>query len=163
TTTGKCVFSCRYGTLASGSVKRVWSSKVRMPRSHSITRVLPVFRMYSAASRNSSIVADGPRLSSTGRPLPPTPPITPSSSPAPPRQPVGVGGPPLPLLGAHPLRHHRQACLRPRLGQQLQPLVLQALEAVGTGARLERPAAQARGPALLDRVRHLENLLPALH
>ena len=58
--------------MASGSVKRVWSSKVRMPRSQSITWVLPVLRMYSAASRNSSIVADGPRLSSTGKPDSPT-------------------------------------------------------------------------------------------
>ena len=54
------------GTVASGSVKRVCASNVRMPRSQSITFGLPSFRMYSAASSSSSIVALGPRLSSTG-------------------------------------------------------------------------------------------------
>ena len=66
TTIGRCVLWCRYGTVASGSVKRVWLSNVRMPRSQSITLGLPSLRMYSAASSSSSIVALGPRLSSTG-------------------------------------------------------------------------------------------------
>ena len=48
------------------SVLRVKLSNVRMPRSHSITFMLPPARMYSADSSHSSIVAEMPRLSSTG-------------------------------------------------------------------------------------------------
>ena len=45
---------------------RVCGSNVRMPRSHSTTSWLPATTMYSAAISHSSIVADSPRLSSTG-------------------------------------------------------------------------------------------------
>src|SRR3989442_7562386 len=41
-------------------------SKVRMPRSHRITLGFPWESTYSAASNHSSIVADMPRLSTTG-------------------------------------------------------------------------------------------------
>ena len=57
---------------ANGRVKRVCDSNVRMPRSHKTTCEFPWSRMYSAANRNSSIVADGPRLSSTGLSTSPT-------------------------------------------------------------------------------------------
>src|SRR5213082_2523284 len=53
------------------SVLRIARSNVRMPRSHSITWVLPRARTYSAASSRSSRVADMPRFRSTG--LPPSP------------------------------------------------------------------------------------------
>ena len=43
-----------------------------------------------------------------------------------------------------------------------QALFLEALEAVRTGARLERAAAQAGRPRLLDDVGDLEDLFPAL-
>src|SRR5262245_1184878 len=55
------------GIAEMSSVLRVAFSKVRMPRSHRITCVLPPARMYSAESSHSSIVAERPRLSSTGR------------------------------------------------------------------------------------------------
>ena len=48
--------------VASGSVKRVCVSNVRMPRSQSMTFGLPASRMYSAARSSSSIVALGPRF-----------------------------------------------------------------------------------------------------
>ena len=132
-----------------------------MPRSHSITCVLPVLRMYSAASRNSSIVADGPRLSSTGMPdladrfqqrivlhvagadL----------------QHVGIVGHQRDVLRGHHLGDDGQAGLLAGLGQQLQPLFLQPLEAVGAGARLERAAAQAGRAGFLDDVGDFEDLL----
>ena len=47
------------------SVKRVEVSKVRMPRSQSITWEFPSRTTYSAAIRSSSIDADAPRFSST--------------------------------------------------------------------------------------------------
>ena len=50
----------------------MWSSKVRMPRSQSMTWGLPRSRMYSAARRNSSTVALMPRFSRAGLPLSPT-------------------------------------------------------------------------------------------
>ena len=49
------------------SVLRVAVSYVRMPRSHSTTSWLPLAMMYSAAIKSSLIVAERPRLSSTGR------------------------------------------------------------------------------------------------
>ncbi len=66
TTTGRWESCLMTGTAARSKVKRVSVSKVRMPRSHRITLKLPWLRMYSAASRNSVMVADNPRLSSTG-------------------------------------------------------------------------------------------------
>ena len=47
-------------------VLRQYSSKVRIPRSQRITFGFPALMMYSAARRNSSIVALIPRLSRTG-------------------------------------------------------------------------------------------------
>src|SRR3989338_5898261 len=54
------------GTALRSSVKRVWSSNVRMPRSQRMTLKLPWLRRDSAARRNSVMVAERPRLSSTG-------------------------------------------------------------------------------------------------
>src|SRR5205807_1307599 len=69
TITGRCVSSLRIGTAIRSSVTRRWSvSKVRIPRSHSITARLPSLRMYSAAISSSSSGADRPRLSSPGVP-----------------------------------------------------------------------------------------------
>src|SRR5205823_804804 len=50
----------------------------------------------------------------------------------------------------------------PRLGQQLQALLLQALEAVGTSARLEGTAAKAAAARLADGMGDVQDLLPAL-
>lgn len=47
-------------------------SKVRIPRSQRMTLGLPAARMYSAAIRQSSIVADIPHFSRTGLPISPT-------------------------------------------------------------------------------------------
>ena len=60
------------GTALMSSVLRVAVSKVRMPRSQRITSRLPSLRMYSADISHSSIVAERPRLSSTGLPARPT-------------------------------------------------------------------------------------------
>ena len=53
-------------------VLRVAVSKVRMPRSQSITLGLPWATMYSADISSSLMVELMPRLSSTGRPQPPS-------------------------------------------------------------------------------------------
>ena len=47
-------------------VLRVIVSKVRMPRSHSATRWLPLATMYSAAISHSLMVAERPRLRRMG-------------------------------------------------------------------------------------------------
>ncbi len=44
-------------------------------------------------------------------------------------------------------------------GQQFQAVFLQALEAVGAGARLERAAAEGGGAGLLDRAGRRDDLL----
>ena len=66
------------------------------------------------------------------------------------------------MLGGHHLGDDGQTRLLAGLGQQLQALFLQALEAVGAGARLEGAAAQAGRSRLLDHVGDVEDLLPAL-
>ena len=53
-------------------VLRVAVSNVRIPRSHNITSPFPSAMMYSAAINSSVMVADKPRLSSTGRCTRPT-------------------------------------------------------------------------------------------
>src|SRR5262249_23683362 len=50
----------------------------------------------------------------------------------------------------------------PARAEQLQPFSLHAREAVGAGAGLEGPAAQAGGPRLADDVGDLQDLLAAL-
>jgi hypothetical protein len=69
TITGRCVSSLRRSAPPRSSTLRVCESKLRMPRSHSTTRSLPSTRMYSAASKSSSSVAERPRLSKIGRPV----------------------------------------------------------------------------------------------
>ncbi len=64
------------------------------------------------------------------------------------------------------LRHHLgddgQSARLTGFGEQFQPFLLQSLEAVRTGPRLERPAAQTGRAGLLDDVGDLQDLLPAL-
>src|SRR5216684_3896069 len=67
TTTGRCVRCFASTTAERSSVLRVAVSKVRMPRSQRTTWSLPPASRYSAASSHSSTVAEGPRLSRTGR------------------------------------------------------------------------------------------------
>ena len=64
--TGKCVRLFSTGMALISVVLRVAVSKVRIPRSHSITRGFPPARIYSDAINSSSIVADIPRLSKIG-------------------------------------------------------------------------------------------------
>ena len=54
-------------TAERSSVLRVAVSKVRIPRSHRITRWLPPAITYSAACKSSLIVADMPRFNRIGR------------------------------------------------------------------------------------------------
>ena len=67
------------------------------------------------------------------------------------------------MLRRHHLGDDRQAGRFARLGQQFQSLLLQPLEAVRAGARLERAAAQAGRARLLDDMGDLQDLLSALH
>ena len=67
------------------------------------------------------------------------------------------------MLGRHHFGDHRQAGLVPRRGQHLEALLLVSLEAVGAGARLERPAAQPRWRPCLELARQRHDLLFAFH
>ncbi len=70
--TGRWLSCFTTGTELMSRVLAVRVSKVRIPCSPRTTFVLPSLRMYSAAMSHSSIVAEGPRLRSTGRSLRPT-------------------------------------------------------------------------------------------
>ncbi len=76
---------------------------------------------------------------------------------------VGVLADQRDVLGAHHLGDDGQAGLLARLGQEFQPLLAQALEAVGTRARLEGAATQDGRAGRLDRVRRLQDHCAALH
>ena len=69
---GRCESRSTAGTIERSSVLRVKSLKVRTPRSQRMTFGFPSARTYSAASRNSSSVADMPRFRRTGLPVRPT-------------------------------------------------------------------------------------------
>ncbi len=69
TITGSSVRSRSTGIAERSSVLRVAVSKVRMPRSQSTTWSLPSWSTYRAAASHSSMVADMPRLTTTGRPV----------------------------------------------------------------------------------------------
>ena len=64
--TGKCESCLITGIALMSVVLRVYFSKVRMPRSHKATRMLPCDKMYSADINNSSMVDIIPRFNSTG-------------------------------------------------------------------------------------------------
>ena len=151
--------------MASGSVKRVWFSKVRMPRSQSMTFGLPSLRMYSAARRNSSMVALGPRLRSTG--------FLRFADGFEQAVVLHVAGADLQDVGVFgdERRHLRCAMTSVTIGEaglfagggeQFQAFFLQALEAVGAGAGLEGAAAEGGGAGGFDRAGRVEDLLFAL-
>ena len=105
---------------------------------------MPPASTYSADSSHSWIVVAMPRLSSTGLRV---------SADAPQQREVlhvaradlkdvGVLGDELDLVGSITSVIDREPGFPPGLGQQLQPLVLEPLERVGRGARLEGAAAQ---------------------
>src|SRR6478672_10507519 len=66
TITGRCDNSFNVGIAARSRVLRYCVSKVRMPRSQSMTLRFPRDMMYSADKRNSLIVAESPRFNNTG-------------------------------------------------------------------------------------------------
>ena len=66
TITGRCDCRLSSGMAEMSRLLRIIVSKVRMPRSQRMTFSLPPARMYSALMSHSSIVAERPRLSSTG-------------------------------------------------------------------------------------------------
>ena len=74
---------------------------------------------------------------------------------------VGVFGDELDVLGGHDLGDDGQAGLV-AAAASISGLFLEALEAVGAGARLEGAAAEAGGAGLLRRRRRCEDLLFAL-
>ena len=129
-----------------------------MPRSQSITASLPSLRMYSAAIRSSSSVADSPRFRSTGLPG--------AADLGEQRVVLHVARADLDHVGhlehrlevahVHQLGHDRQAGLRLGLGQQPQPRLAEALERVRRGARLVGAAAQHLGARVLDGARRVE-------
>jgi len=63
---GKCVFSFSAGTIDRSSVFLVYVLNVLIPLSQSIILSFPSAAIYSAALRNSSIVAVSPLFKSTG-------------------------------------------------------------------------------------------------
>ena len=66
TITGRWVYCFKRGTAEMSRVLRVSVSKVRMPRSQSITCQLPRASTYSAESRSSLMLAIMPRFKSPG-------------------------------------------------------------------------------------------------
>ena len=106
---------------------------------------LPRSRMYSAASRNSSIgradaALQQDRLARLAHGLEQRVVLHVARADL---QHVGVLGDHRDVLGGHHLGDDRQAGLGARGGEHLQALLLVPLEAVGAGARLERTAAKA--------------------
>ena len=75
---------------------------------------------------------------------------------------VGIVGDQFHVFGADHLGDHRQSGFVAGGGQNFQPLFFQALKAVRAGARLERPAAQRRGPGGLHGPGGRQRLLFAL-
>jgi hypothetical protein len=61
------------------------------------------------------------------------------------------------------LRHHGEARALARFCEVLEPLLLEPLEGIGRGARLERAAAEDFGPRRLDGVGNFPNLRLRLH
>ena len=151
TITGRCVWSFSHGIAPRSSVKRVAVSNVRIPRSHSMTSLVAlledVVRGHAAAPR---AIEESPRLSSTGRPACRRPRAARSSACCArrsgrrrrtrgPRRPAGVDQ----------LGDDRQAGLRARLGEDLEPGRPEALERERRRPRLVGAAAQHRGAAAL--------------
>ncbi len=63
------------------------------------------------------------------------------------------------VFGGDDFGDDREAGFVAGRGEQFQAFFLQALEAVGAGARLERAAAEGRGAGLLDRAGRCDDLL----
>ena len=121
--------------------------------------------MYSAASSSSSSVALGPRFEQRRLAL-----LTHGLKeavilhvPSADLQHVGIAGDEFHVLGANHLGDDRQSGFIAGGGQDFQPVFLQPLEAVGAGARFERPAAQCRGSRGLHGPGGRQRLLFALH
>ena len=132
------------GIAEMSNVLRVAVSNVRMPRSHRMTSLLPPLSTYSADSSHSSIVAEMPRLSSTGFRACPS-----SRSSvkfcmlrAPTWKMSAYLLDHLDLADVHHLGDELQVLGRCRVAQQLQAFLAEALEAVRRAARLERAAAE---------------------
>src|SRR5262245_28171912 len=66
------------------------------------------------------------------------------------------------MLGRHDFSNDGQPGLSTSQSEQFEPLLFQSLETVRAGARLEGSATQTRGTGVLDGVRDVEDLLPAL-
>ena len=153
---GRCESFFTTGIALRSRVLRVEVSKVRMPRSQRMTFGLPPASTYSAASSHSWIDVDMPRLSSTGLPD--------LADPLEQRevlhvagadlQDVGVLGHQLDLVRLHDLGHDRQAGALARRPQQGEAVLLEPLEGVGRGARLEGAAAEHVRAGGLDALRH---------
>ena len=123
-----------------------------MPRSHSMTFMLPPARMYSADSSHSSIVAEMPRFSRTGVRAWPS-----SRSSvkfcmlrAPTWRMSRVPLDQLELADVHHLRDELEVVPVGRAAQHLEAFFTETLEAVRRAARLERAAAQDLGAGILD-------------
>ena len=164
TTIGRCDRRSTAGTTERSSVLRVKSENVRMPRSHRTTFGLPSERMYSAASRNSSSVADIPRFRSTGFPgatrlLQELEVLHVARAHL---KAVGVRGHEVDRLGVEHLGDDGQARRLTGLRENLQALLGETLESIRRRPRLVGAAAQNVGSSRLDLASDRERLLPGL-
>ena len=132
------------GIAEMSSVLRVAVSNVRMPRSHRMTSVLPPLSTYSADSSHSSIVAEMPRLSSTG--LRACPSSRSSVKFCMLRAPTWKMSAYLSISSIWLMSITSETSFRfsaiGGVAQQLQPFLAEPLEAVRRAARLERAAAE---------------------
>jgi hypothetical protein len=141
----------RTGTAFKSRVNRVAVSKVRMPRSHSITFSLPLAMMYSAAISHSSMVVAIPRLNMAGLRVRPTSrrEIVILGVPGADLQDVRVAFHQIHLTGIHHFGDNGHAGGAPRFRQKFQRFFAQPLKRVGRRARLEGAAAENLDPAFL--------------
>ena len=162
---GRWDISFTRGTTDRSSVLRVAVSNVRIPRSQRITWWFPSARIYSAAARNSSMVALMPRFSSTGFWSAPPPAAGRNSA----------------YSGHRPADRSAYSATSPTLsglitsvtigspvslaghGEKLQSLLPQPLKRMRTGPRFESASPQHICACSLDRPGGLEYLILAFH
>ena len=134
-------------------MKRVCVSKVRMPRSQSMTLGLPAFedvlgRQQQFFDRGAGTALEQHRLDRTRRRLPAG-----DSSACCGRRSAArrhSGRRARHVLAGHHFGDDGQAGLGPGGGEHFQPVFLETLKAIGAGARLEGAAAQGRRAGGLD-------------
>src|SRR6266436_10348315 len=155
TTTGRCESFLSTGTALRSRVKRVDVSKVRMPRGENVLR-----RKQELLDARGHAALEEHRLAHFAHPAEQREVL---NVPRADLQDVGVLSHQLHALRLEDFRHDGQPGAFARVRQVLEPLLLEPLEGVWRGARLEGAPAEDLGARRLDRVGHLPHLRLRLH